>query len=216
MPFKLARVSYNDNNYSVPSGNYGKCSMNWIGGEYYEWLHRFGWEEWNKNELRVVDNYQYGFLQAINNDDNLRGEVHQHVVLFTKFCNPDNGILTDYIVGFIGNLEALSYAESTIIRQQLEQNGMFNQMQNNVFHVDGNVHQFNNDFNRCINMRFQNNNNNSGYYWGRVPREILCFDAAQLNQSFGTIHNIDENSRLDDHLRNKITQIVNWIKNNPG
>lgn len=62
---KFTRVCWNTNGWTVPSGRKGKSNS----PESFENLMGFGFEEWLFNENMNYNDYQYGFLQGINQDN---------------------------------------------------------------------------------------------------------------------------------------------------
>ena len=202
----FARVSFNRNSWKRPSGRLGKCSTGIVFPEYYEFLNRFGWEEWNASEDRCHGGYQYGFLQAINSKDDLRGRIFEDIILFTRECSPQHNIDCFYIVGFIKKLETLTFIQGNQYRDIV---GNFNKMREDIISVEANLQTFNNDFNTCINMRYLLNNE-SGYFWDRVPKTDLIFPFGN-EFSFGNLHGLI-NKNFERRVFEKINEIKTILK----
>ena len=174
----LIKMSFNQNNWEKPSGLDCKC-RSYFKGVYYEWQNSFAWEEWNLSKSRILeDGYQYGFVQAVHNDDKLRNKLFTDVVLFTSVCT-DGEIPKNFIIGQIKELETLSYNASRIAREKLNQNGVLLQMENEVKEVNGNTVAFSNNINTCINIRYKPEN--IKLLWGKVNSSILQIN---LNGNF--------------------------------
>jgi hypothetical protein len=202
----FARISYNENSWKRPSGRLGKCSTGIPFPEYYEQLNYFGWEEWNASEDRNHQGYQYGFLQAINSNDHLRGQTFNNIILFTRECNPHDNIDSFYIVGFIKELETLTFTQGIEYRKKIAN---FDKMLNDVISVQANKQNFNNDFNTCINMRYKLNEK-SGYFWDKIPKTALIFSFGN-NFSFGNLHK-PKNKSFEGRVFDKISEIMEVMK----
>jgi hypothetical protein len=142
----LAKMTFNENQWIKPSGRNKKLeSNNFV--QFYEDSYGFGWEEWNFSPFRVKNNFHYGFLQAIHSNSELRNKTYSDVILFTQILN------SYYIIGIIEKLYALSFNESRLAREELSHEKL---MKEDIKNINGNVIQFQNDFNSSINCKFEN------------------------------------------------------------
>ncbi len=202
----LAKMSFNNNNWAKPSGLNGKC-RSWYYGTFFEWQHGFGWEEWNFSKNRILDDgYQYGFLQAVHNDDALRNNYFKDVVLFTTVCTEGENPI-NYIIGHIQELETLSYDKSRIAREKLGENGALVKMGNDVTEIKGNIKTFEDNLNSCINIRYKKEH--IKLLWGKVDSSILQIDLPG-NFSFKSI--FPTTKKIDDKIINVIQKFGNEYK----
>src|SRR5574343_450906 len=98
MPY-LTRITFNSNNWLLPSGRHDKCS----GTKLFEAIHGFGFEEWWRNEnFRLLEDgkvYQYGFLQSLN-VLHVKPRVLDVLYLYTRYNGQDRIVakLTNVVV----------------------------------------------------------------------------------------------------------------------
>jgi hypothetical protein len=202
----LAKVSFNNNNWKKPSGLYGKCKS-FFKGIYFEWQNGFAWEEWNFSKSRILeDGYQYGFLQAVHNDDNLRNKSFKDVVLFTTVCTEGENPKY-YILGHIQELETLSYNMSRIAREKLGENGVLVKMGNDVTEINGNKKTFDDNLNSCINIRYKKEH--IKLLWGKVDSSILQIN---LNGNFSFKEIFETTKKTDEKIINVIEKFTNEHK----
>lgn len=71
----LAKVTFNSNGWINPSGSENKLFSNDFVA-FYEDQYGFRLKEWNFSRLRILDDNHFGFIQAINNNDNLRKKFY--------------------------------------------------------------------------------------------------------------------------------------------
>ena len=142
----LAKMTFNENKWSHPSGpNRKLVSNNFV--QFFEDTNGFGWEEWNFSPLRVMNNFHYGFLQAIHSNSDIRNKTFYNVILFTQILS------SFYILGYIEELYTLSFNQSRVAREELSHE---KKMKEDIINIKGNIIQFQNDFNSSINCKFRN------------------------------------------------------------
>lgn len=119
IPSKLARITWNINGWTQPSGRIGKTK-----NETHEAVHGFGHEEWLFDGETVIDGYKYGFLEPIHKaKDKHEGEKY-NITLFTR--NAIDKIT--YWVTTLENVEVLSRKEAENILKEYKRRGWFKKM----------------------------------------------------------------------------------------
>jgi hypothetical protein len=126
----LTRLTPNTNGWQFTSGCEFKC-----GGNLYENINNFGWEEWLFNKRNRKNDYQYGFLQCFNTQ-NINEEVtYDEVYLYTRKCETkDNNCKNKsrngkcYLVARIYNLTKLGLKEVNEIEDEFCKNGNIKKM----------------------------------------------------------------------------------------
>jgi hypothetical protein len=64
---RIMRLSWNTNNWEIPSGHSWKVSNQGKSQIAYENQYGYGHEEWLFNERFRIDGYQYGYIRGVNN-----------------------------------------------------------------------------------------------------------------------------------------------------
>lgn len=126
----LTRLTPNTNGWQFQSGCEFKC-----GGNLYENINNFGWEEWLFNKRNRKNDYQYGFLQCFNTQ-NINEEVtYDEVYLYTRKCESKDKDCENkskkgscFLIARIYNVIKLSLVEANEIQDELYDNGNINQM----------------------------------------------------------------------------------------
>ncbi len=75
----IARICWNSNGWTQPSGSNGKSSAK----DTFEGKYHFGYEEWLFNKAYNINGYNYGFLQQFNQDWNLHVNKTYNIHLLT-------------------------------------------------------------------------------------------------------------------------------------
>lgn len=112
--YKIARICWNCNNWVYPSGPEGKS----INPDTYEVKSGFGHEEWLFDFDKLIDGYQYGFLQPISDHPTYFGQM-MDIQLYTIF----NQTKERFWVGVIENVEVLQPETRNEIKQVYQENG---------------------------------------------------------------------------------------------
>ena len=108
------RLTFNNNSWQLPSGQYGKSkNINT-----HESGYGFGFEEWLFSQNNVLldkdgKKYHYGYLEGINKNYKI-GDKDNSLTLFTI----NNTTRQRFIVGVINEWKSISPEESAIIVQQ--------------------------------------------------------------------------------------------------
>ncbi|MBL0612271.1 HNH endonuclease [Aeromonas jandaei] len=107
--YKLARICYNSNKWTRPSGPQGKSDNI----ELFEAKYGYGLEEWLSNEIFEINEYRYGFIESVERlqDDSL-GKTHD-IILFTHSNRETK------VVGMIFSAELMTKEERRNITVRL-------------------------------------------------------------------------------------------------
>ncbi len=189
----IAKLSYNSNNWTKPSGKNGKLvSNNFV--QFYESENGFGWEEWNFSSERMYNNERYGFIQAIHNNDSNRRKNFENVFLFTQINN------FFYIVAYFEEITSLGFAESREFKSLI---GHSIEMKNDVAKIKGNLKQFDRDINLSINFKFKN----CTFLYDENKLDQLKFTPLTGQNSFKDIFQIKNEKKIK-----QLEQILNSRK----
>jgi len=121
--YKLARLTWNTNNWIKPSGRIGKSK-----NESHESDNGFGHEEWLFDGDTIIDGYKYGFLEPIHKArDKHAGKIYD-VTLFTR----DWDSKTNYWVTTLEDVEVLDKKESEQILKEYIKRGWYDQMRKDL------------------------------------------------------------------------------------
>ncbi|NVJ64645.1 MAG: hypothetical protein HWD84_10520 [Flavobacteriaceae bacterium] len=120
---KLARITWNTNNWIKPSGRYGKSK-----NDSHESEKGFGHEEWIFDGDTVLNGFKYGFLEPIHRSrDKHSGEVYD-ITLFTR----DWDTKTDYWVTTLKDVEVLDKTQSEQVLAEYKSRGWYDQMKRDL------------------------------------------------------------------------------------
>lgn len=100
----FTRLTFNENNWTVPSGHPWKIKYQGNKGIPYENQYGFGHEEWLFNTRYLINNYQYGYSRGFGRfhiENNKVDVVHFYTV------KKENAKRNVYYLGYIQNLELL-------------------------------------------------------------------------------------------------------------
>lgn len=144
---RMARICWNENGWSSPSGRAGKSKNK----KSYENKLGFGHEEWLLDANKVIDGYHYGYLQAVTHAWDSYVGKSMDVFLYTK--NGDSGEV--FWVGRINNVEVISKKESERIREIYEEEGWLEKMEGQLASAGINLPEspFSND--PVVNFRYK-------------------------------------------------------------
>jgi len=141
----LARLCWNSNNWTRPSGDAEEQEDTYIsrvGFGHEEWLFNFAW---------VLDGWKYGFLQPVNRSiEKVEGKILD-VRLYT--IRPDSAW---FYVGHIHRCEVLSEEQAERVGRQFKKNGWLKEMIRHVEHVGGKPRRtLGNYWTGSLNIRFR-------------------------------------------------------------
>ena len=115
---RVARITWNDNGWVLPSGTYGKSKdLN-----SHENVYGYGHEEWLFDFSKIIDNYHYGFLEPVRKQYDAYIGKKFYVWLYSI----NNETKKRFWVGEINNLEVISREEAETIKQKYVERGWFN------------------------------------------------------------------------------------------
>ena len=97
---KLARIVYNENGWTRPSGRVGKSTN----PDTHEGKFGFGYEEWLFDFGKLIDGYHYAFLEGIHGNMNKHQGHKYDISLFTK----QEGFVNNLWIGEIKGVEVLT------------------------------------------------------------------------------------------------------------
>ena len=141
---KIARICWNTNEWKCPSGVEGKS----LSKDSFEAKNRFGHEEWLFDETKVIDGYNYGYIQAINTCSNKHVGKCYDIHLFT--ISPDK---QRQYVGCLHNVIGLSRDESKQIYDEYKKLGWIEEMESQIKGVRGNPKALKPEF--LVNVMFK-------------------------------------------------------------
>ncbi len=141
---KIARICWNTNDWKYPSGPDGKSRS--VGT--HENDNGFGHEEWLLDETKVIDGYNYGYIQAINTDSNKHVGKCYDIHLFT--ISPDK---QKQYAGCIHNAIGLSRDESKQIYEKYKKLGWIEKMKSDIKDGGGKVGALKPEF--LVNVMFK-------------------------------------------------------------
>ena len=120
---KIARLCWNDHQWSRPSGDHGKSLST---GQAFEKDKGYGYEEWLFDLDKQLDGYHYGFIQAFNKGNHY-GKTYD-LQLYTIFNNSESKQNEYYWVGHIPKIEVLTKEERDEILNTYKENGWYDEM----------------------------------------------------------------------------------------
>ncbi len=141
---KIARICYNENAWSRPSGVNGKGTLK----DSYEYKHRFGHEEWLFDDERFLKGYHYSYLQALSGFLYAGETFDIHLYVYSK----THGKL---YLGIIRNVECIDKIESDWAFNQYVKRGWLSQMEEDVKAIHGDYKQLRNSDYPLFNIRFR-------------------------------------------------------------
>ena len=145
---RIARICWNDNNWTSPSGINGKSNQL----ESHENERKYGHEEWLFDFEKLIDGYHYALLQPVQKGrDTFLNKLYD-VRLFSR--NSDTK--EDFWIGSIKNLEVISNEEAKEIYEIYNENGWLNEMTQHIKSVNGDYKFFLSlKPHECFNVRFK-------------------------------------------------------------
>lgn len=145
-PQKIARICWNYNNWTKPSGKEGKSSNK----KSYEFATKFGIEEWLFDFSKQIEGYHYTFLQPI--DANWSKYIGKTFEIHLYSINNDTK--ERWWLGKIKNVEIISHKEAREIYGLYKRKGWLKEMSNQLKIVDADNKTFENEKN-IFNIKFK-------------------------------------------------------------
>lgn len=122
---KVARICYNENGWTHPSGRKEKA----VNPDSYEHLHGFGHEEWLFDFSKLIKGYHYGFIQPLNGYYHAGKTYDIHLFFYTKRTGK-------VYIGCIHNAECIDKRESDKVYSIYEKKKWLKEMTNQVLAVN--------------------------------------------------------------------------------
>ena len=145
---KIARICWNNNYWKKPSGLKDKS----INKDTYENDTGFGWEEWLFDTEKIIDNYHYGFIQAIN----YRWKKYEGNIFDISLFTINGRTKEKWWIGEIRNVEIISPSLSDKIYKKYINKGWVVEMKTQLKEVNAKVEKFvHGEPDYCFNLRYQ-------------------------------------------------------------
>ena len=144
MEEKIARICYNENAWSRPSGAHGKGTLK----DSYEYKYKFGHEEWLLDDERYLKGYHYSYLQALSGFIYAGKTFDIHLYVYSK----THGKL---YLGVIRNVVCIDKRESDWAFDQYDKRGWLSQMENDVKAIQGDYKQLRDSDYPLFNIKFK-------------------------------------------------------------
>lgn len=122
---KIARLCWNKNLWTSPSGYDGKVQHLVNGKKPFEFSYGFGHEEWLLDKTKALKGYMYGFLQPLNNGLKQHRNDYKNTLLdisLYTICWKDLSKNHKYWIGELKNVEIVQEEESIAIYDIYENN----------------------------------------------------------------------------------------------
>ncbi len=149
--FKICRICWNTNGWTSPSGRQGKAPT-----DSHEKRYGFGHEEWLFDTSRIIDGYQYGFLEPIRNvQETYKGRKFQ-LFLYSR----DSRKKQNFWIGQLNDVEVISKEDAAIIIDKYKTKGLLDIMKIQLEEVGLDGNKIENEYlneNDIINIRFRKN-----------------------------------------------------------
>jgi len=118
---RVARITWNDNGWVMPSGTYGKSEHS----DSHEAKYGYGHEEWLFDTSKLIKGFHYGFLEPIRKQQDAYSNNLYNVWLYSI-----NGETKKrFWIGEIYNLFVIDKEEAELIKQTYIDNGWFEEME---------------------------------------------------------------------------------------
>ena len=148
---RIAKVCWNENNWTYPSGPYGKSKQ----PKSQENERGYGHEEWLFDFEKLIDDYHYALLKPVQKGRDTFLEKYFNVRLFSRNSETSE----DLWVGSIKKLEVISDEDAKKIYSIYQKNGWIDEMASHIKAIDGDVKQFKSLTPRdTFNVRFKPEN----------------------------------------------------------
>lgn len=133
---RIARLTWNENGWIMPSGKYGKSQFE----DSHEAKYGYGHEEWLFDLDKVIDGYHYGFLEPIRKEQETFENNSYDVWLYTI----NSETKKRYWVGEISNLEVINTLKAEEIKNFYQNNNWLNEMESQIKNSGANSDGFSN------------------------------------------------------------------------
>ncbi|GLU50644.1 hypothetical protein Dfri01_01050 [Dyadobacter frigoris] len=121
---KVARLTWNELGWKRPSGSIGKSSLKGT----HEGEFGYGPEEWLFDSSKIIDGYQYGFLEPIREGQAAHANKTYPIWLYSI-----NGLTKKrYWIGEIKKAIVIDEAEATVTKQKYQELGWLKQMEKDI------------------------------------------------------------------------------------
>ncbi len=148
---RIAKVCWNDNNWTYPSGPYGKSKQ----VKSHENERGYGHEEWLFDFEKLIDGYHYALLQPVQKGRETFINKYFDVRLFSR--NSETG--EDLWIGSISKLEVISDEEAQEIHSLYLEKGWLDEMVSHIKAIYGDAIHFKSLLPRnTFNIRFKPEN----------------------------------------------------------
>lgn len=124
----ITRICWNDFGWQKPSGSASKLETDTFTAEF-----GFGFEEWLFSPHSEIEGWRHGFVQGVNKSQKRLGGESIGLLFYTIAPSKMR-----YFVGEIKECQVLTPSEANHVHAQLEKNGTFSQMIENVVAINGN------------------------------------------------------------------------------
>jgi len=124
---KIARITWNTNQWVKPSGLSGKST-----NASHESEHGFGFEEWLFDGDKVIDGIKYGFLEPIEmHRSKYEGKIFD-LFLYTRNCKTKQS----YWVTTLKNVEVLMPEEAEEVLNYYKKKGWYDEMKADLYNLN--------------------------------------------------------------------------------
>jgi hypothetical protein len=145
---RIAKVCWNENDWTYPSGKYGKSKQQ----NSHENERGYGHEEWLFDFEKLINGYHYALLQPVQ-----KGRVTFLNNFFNVRLFSRNSDTKEYLwIGSIKNLEVISNEDAEKVYKEYKEKGWLNEMAQHIKSVNGDVAHFRSlKPHECFNVRFK-------------------------------------------------------------
>lgn len=146
---RICRICWNTNGWVKPSGRIGKAPT-----DSHEKRHGFGHEEWLFDTSRVIDGYQYGFLEPIRKFQTKYQNKKFNLLLYTRDAVSEQ----KFWVGQLNNVEVISEKVAAEVIKKFNKTGLLEIMKSQLDEVGLDGRKLENEYLKemdIINIRFR-------------------------------------------------------------
>lgn len=190
---KIARICWNNNYWNSPSGRLGKSGRK----KSYEYNTGFGHEEWNFDTDKVIDGYNYGFLEQFNNKTPIKDKIYN--ISFYSIEKINSNTNKKWWIGKINSVEVISEEESKRVYKIYKRNGWLSEMKIDLKRHNLKLKAFNKtSADKFFNIRFKIND----MHLLDEPIEIIKSDPAIPSSYYNLLDKIKD-PNLSKNISNK-------------
>jgi hypothetical protein len=146
---KICRICWNTNGWIKPSGRLGKATT-----DSHEKRYGFGHEEWLFDTSRVLNGYQYGFLEPIRKFQTKYVGKKLNLLLFSR----DSKSGQNFWIGQLNNVEVLNKDDARDIVRELKDKEIIKIMKEQLIEIGLDGNSLENEYLKesdIINVRFK-------------------------------------------------------------